>query len=171
MHLETDLLKIKQLASIREDENFCFRSFLKGKDSDKVDRIVHRLHKEITAQIDCTLCGNCCCQLKLELHKEDIAVLARLEYLTPENFQNNYCEKDTFNNIYLTSMPCRYLEEKKCRIYENRPEECKRFPYTDKRSFISRLLGMINFYDFCQIVFNLMEQLKDEMRFRRKMFY
>ena len=41
-HLETDLLKIEYLASIREDENYRFRAFLKGKDSVQVDTIVHR---------------------------------------------------------------------------------------------------------------------------------
>jgi len=166
-HLETNLLKIKQLASIREDENFRFRTFLKGKDGDKVDKIVHRLHKEITEQIDCTICGNCCCQLKTELHQEDIDVLARMENITPENFKEKYCEKDVFNDTLLKSLPCRYLEGKKCSIYENCPKECKQFPYTDKKGFVSRLLGMINFYEFCPIVFNLMEKLKDEMRFRR----
>jgi len=47
MHLETDLLKIKQFAAKRENENFHFRVFIKGKDGDKIDEIVHQLHKEI----------------------------------------------------------------------------------------------------------------------------
>jgi len=84
MHLETDLSKIKRLADIREDENFRFRTFLKGKDSVKIDSIVHRLHKEITAQIDCTLCGNCCCQLKPEVYEEDVEALAQIEKLRPK---------------------------------------------------------------------------------------
>jgi hypothetical protein len=46
MYLETDLSKIKQLAAKREDENFRFRAFLKVKDSNEVDSIVHRLHEK-----------------------------------------------------------------------------------------------------------------------------
>jgi len=111
-YLETNLLKIKHLASIRENENFRFRVFLKGKDGDRIDRIVHRLHKEITGQIDCTLCGNCCIELQPELHQEDIEVLADLENITSEQYKVDYCEVDEFNDIYIKSKPCRYLERK-----------------------------------------------------------
>jgi len=165
-NLETNLLKIKRLADIREDENYRFRAFLKGKDFDKIDKIVHRLHDEITRQMDCSLCGNCCKQLKAKLEQAEIAVLAHLENITPEIYQDNYCEIDGYK-IFLKDMPCRYLEGKKCSIYENRPNECRQFPYTRKERFTSRLFGMLNSYELCPIVFNLMERLKDETRFRR----
>ena len=164
--LETNLSEIRHLAAVREKENYRFRTFLKGKYSERVDRIVHRLHDEIGRQIDCTLCGNCCCELGLELHPNDIEALARLENITPKIFEDNYCNKEE-GVILLKSEPCRYLEEKKCRIYENRPEECRQFPYTDKKGFTSRLFGMIGFYEVCPRVFNLMEILKEELRFRR----
>ena len=166
-HLETNLSKIQQLASVREDENYRFRRFLKSRESNKVDKIVHRLHDELTLQIDCTLCGNCCCRLKPELYQEDIAVLARLENMTPEAYQEKYCEEAEFKERYLKTIPCRYLEDKKCCIYKNRPEKCRTFPYTNKEGFISRLYSMIEFYEICPIVFNLMEGLKNELRFQR----
>ena len=164
--IEKNLLKIKHFAAIREDENYRFRAFLKEKDGKIIDRIVQRLHLEITQQIDCTLCGNCCCVLKPRLHPEDIIVLARLENMTPKSYQDNYCEKTAFDEIFLKTKPCRYLEEKRCSIFKNRPEECKSYPNTQKEKFTSRLLGMINAYEVCPIVFNLMEQLKDETRFK-----
>ena len=166
MYLETNLLKIKQIATEREDENFRFRAFLKGKDGDKVDEIVHQLHKEITQQIDCTLCGNCCIQLKPRLSKNDIEELARIDNITTEDYLLNYCEKDD-GDIYLKNIPCRYIDGKQCSIYENRPDQCRRFPFTNQKGFISRLYGMLSFYEVCPIVFNLMERLKGEMRFRR----
>jgi len=165
-YIETDLSKIKHLSSIRENENIRFRTFLKGKDGAKVDSIVHRLHEEISKQIDCGLCGNCC-NMRPRLYKEDIEVLSRLENITPESYEQNYCEPADFNEIYLKSMPCRYLEGTKCSIQENRPKQCRDFPYTNKEGFTSRLLGMLGFYEICPIVFNLMERLKDEMQFRR----
>ena len=165
--METDLSKIKHLASIRENENMRFRTFLKGKDGDKVDVIVHRLHEEITKQIDCALCRNCCRQLNVRLFPEEIAFLAQLESITPENYESEYCEKEGFGEIYLKKLPCRYLDGSQCRIQENRPKKCQDFPYTAKKKFISRLLGMLSFYEICPIVFNLMEKLKTELRFRR----
>jgi len=166
MYLETNLSKIKQRAAERENENFRFRAFLKGKDSDKVDKIVHQLHKEITQQIDCNLCGNCCIQLKPRLNEKDIAILAPLENISSEKYMEEYCVKD-FGDIYLENIPCRYVEGKQCSIYENRPAQCRKFPYTDEEGFTSRLFGMIGFYEICPIVYNLMERLKVEMRFRR----
>ena len=165
-YIETDLSKIEYLASEREDENFRFRSFLKRKDGKQVDRIVHRLHREITGHINCTLCGNCCYRLKPESQEEDIAILARIENITPDDFEHNYCEDD-YGDTYLNTVPCRYLEGKKCRIYEHRPEQCRRFPSTDREGFVSKSLGLLRYYEICPIVFNIMERLKDEMKFRR----
>jgi len=68
---------------------------------------------EITQQIDCTLCGNCCSQLQPELHEKDIATLAHLENTTTENYTNNYCEKNESEEIFLKAKPCHYLKEKK----------------------------------------------------------
>jgi Fe-S-cluster containining protein len=166
MEIETNLSRIKQLAAVREDENMRFRSFLKGKDDKKVDNIVRRLHAEITAQIDCDTCRNCCYCLRPEVDKEDIEILARLENISPENYVTDYCEKED-GDLYLKDIPCRYVDGKKCGIYENRPGQCREFPYTGKSGFIFRLWGMINSYEICPIVFNLMEELKDEFRFRR----
>ncbi|MDR1342209.1 MAG: YkgJ family cysteine cluster protein [Prevotellaceae bacterium] len=167
MHLETDLSKIRQIAAIRENENFRFRTFLKGKDDEEIDSIVHRLHKEITAQVDCTACRNCCYCLRSEVDTEDIQVLARLENISLESYVANYCEKEG-RDFYFKDMPCRYINENQCRIYENRPKQCRTFPNTDKPGFIFRLWGMLRFYEICPIVFNLMEKLKDELRFYRR---
>jgi len=164
MYLETDLSKIKHLASAKESENIRFRTFLKGKDDAKVDDIVRQLHDEITKQIDCTLCGNCCCVLKPQLHRADIMLLAQMENITPENYVINYCEEND-GEMFFKTAPCRYLEGKKCGIYENRPKECRRFPYTGETGFVSRLWGILEFYEICPIVFNLMERLKHEFRF------
>jgi Fe-S-cluster containining protein len=164
--LETNLSKIKRLAEVREDENYRFRSFLKGKDSDKIDRIVHRLHDEISGKIDCLLCGNCCSRLAPRLDREEVETLALLEDINPESYIEKYCELD-FGEINLETIPCRYWEDNKCSIYEHRPKECRLFPYTRKDDFISKLYSMIKYYKTCPIVFNLMERLKNEMRFRR----
>jgi Fe-S-cluster containining protein len=165
--LETDLLKINHLASIRADENYRFRRFLKGKESDKIDRIVHRLHDEISGKIDCTLCGNCCNLLNPTLEKEEIEVLARLENITPESYLEKYCVEVEDSEISFAEKPCRYLESKKCSIYEHRPEQCRLFPYTREKEFIFRLFLMIENYEICPIVFNIIERLKNELMFRR----
>ena len=62
MRLETDVKKMAEMARERFDENWRFRSFLKGYDAEveEIDATVHELYREVSAQIDCTACANCC---------------------------------------------------------------------------------------------------------------
>lgn len=170
--METDLVRIKELASGSESENMAFRSFLKGMDGNAVDRIVQSLHKEVSLQVDCTLCGNCCSSLKPGISRNDIKILAALEGISPEEYVSGYCQEDEFDGTFLKDTPCRYLEGKRCGIYENRPGQCRKFPYTGEKGFTSRLWGILDFYGICPIVFNVMERLKDRLGFRyRKLNY
>lgn len=167
MELELDLKVIKRLGKELEDENFDFRTFLKGCDSDEVDEIVHNLHQEISAQIDCTQCGNCCNTLIPAVTKKEISRLSDIDNISPEEFENKYVEVDRISKIkYLKDTPCRYLKDKKCTIYPDRPEECRSYPHTHKDDFIFRLFGVIDNYEVCPIVFNLYEQLKKELGFK-----
>ena len=64
--METDLVRIQKIAKEKEDENWYFRTFLKGYEGKNLDSIVHRLFKKISDEIDCTTCGNCC--KKIQIH-------------------------------------------------------------------------------------------------------
>lgn len=164
--IETDLARIKHFASVREKENERFRRFLKGTEGTKTDAIVYNLNEEIVRQIDCTLCGNCCSSLNTGINGNEIERLAALENISPEEYISDYCDNDD-GGMSLKCLPCRYLNDKKCTVYENRPEECRRFPYTGEKGFIFRLWAMNGFYGICPIVFNVMERLKDMLRFYR----
>ena len=50
-NLELDIEKIKLISVEKETENYEFRAFLKGVDSDKVDKIVHKLNMEVVSKI------------------------------------------------------------------------------------------------------------------------
>ena len=78
MKIETDLKKIKETAQKKEDENWEFRSFLKGYDIEveELDSIVHRLFNLVSMEIDCTACGNCCKEVSPTLDQEDIERLS-----------------------------------------------------------------------------------------------
>jgi Fe-S-cluster containining protein len=165
--LVIDLDKINQQAKIKGKENIRFRSFLKGKDDNRVDKIVHAINKEVVEQIDCTKCGNCCNTLRPSVSENEIRILANLEKISQEEYTNTNTEKDTYDNgRYLKDSPCKYLDDKKCSIYASRPHDCKSFPHIDKNCFNSRTLGMIENYAICPIVFNVLEKLKEEFKFR-----
>lgn len=166
--LITDLKKIKQLGILKEDENFQFRSFLKMQDSDEVDRIVNKLNDYYSKKIDCKKCGNCCKELQSLVNKNDIKRLAFKLDISEDSFIKNYTETDEEGDLLLRHKPCKFLKDKKCEIYEYRPEDCKSFPHLHKERFISRLFGVINNYSVCPIVFNVYEDLKEHFNFNRK---
>lgn len=92
MFLELDLEKIKLLAEKNEEKNWRFRSFLKYRDDRRVDRIVHRLYHEISQDIDCTQCGNCCKKLKPLLTKKESKSLANFINVPEDKFLEHYTE-------------------------------------------------------------------------------
>lgn len=61
-------------------------------------------------------------------------------------------------------MPCPFLLNNRCSNYQNRPGQCRAYPYLHKKDFTSRLLGVIDNYSICPIVFNVLELLKSNFR-------
>jgi len=165
--IELDIEKIARLGEQREKKNFDFRTFLKGQDFKRIDKIVHRIDKEIRSQIDCRKCGNCCSSLRPCVTDSEMDKLSRIDNLAQHDFLTEFVEIDNFEGKkYLKDTPCKYLNDKLCSIYTNRPEDCKSYPHTQKTEFITRTLGMIENYGICPIVFDLFEQLKEELNYR-----
>ena len=164
--LELNIEKIAIIGAQKEEENFDFRAFLKGLDFEQVDKIVHRIDKPIRNQIDCEKCGNCCKSLRPCLTDFEIDTLSQIDKLPQQDYINRFVEIDNFEGIkYLKDTPCKYLADKSCSIYPNRPEDCKSYPHTQKTEFITRTFGMIENYGICPIVYNVFEQLKQELNY------
>ncbi len=163
-NIEFDLVKIQEHGRLREDENFEFRKYLKGQNSDKIDNLVHKLNHEISDRIDCAYCGNCCVKLKPCITDKDLYRLSQRLDITPEQIMNNYIETGE-GEQYFKNLPCSFLKEKKCTIYNDRPEDCKSFPHLHKKDLTTRLLGAIENYSICPIVFNVFEGLKSKLNY------
>ncbi len=166
--LELNIEKIAKLGKKNEKENLEFRTFLKGHDFDKVDRIVQRLNNEITSQIDCQTCGNCCKNLRPCVTDSEIINIAQTRYLKQSEFESIFVENETNSDVkFLKNTPCTFLIENSCSIYNIRPEDCKSYPHTQKPNFISRTFEVIDNYGICPIVFNVFEILKYELNYKQ----
>jgi Fe-S-cluster containining protein len=164
-HLDLDLEKIYKYGETREDENIEFRIFLKGQDSKEIDRIVHKLNAQISSQIDCNACGNCCKKFGPAVTDDEIAILAEKRQMTLEQFEKDHIEMED-GDKYLIPAPCIFLCGTKCTIYDDRPEVCRSYPHLYKEDFTSRLWGVIENYSICPIVYNVFEALKKELNFK-----
>ena len=166
MKLETDINRIRGLAEIRADENWQFRAFLKGCDlSDKkLDNIVHGHYRSLAEKIDCCICGNCCREAVPVLSRTDVRRLASHLAITQKAFIDEYLsrEKDP-EKFAFRSIPCPFLEDNRCKVYDARPNACRSYPHLHKKDFVFRLINVVNNCSICPIVFHLMETLKAEL--------
>jgi hypothetical protein len=164
--METDLRKIERLSRKREDENWRFRCYLKRSDHSaaKIDAVVNRLYREITAQIDCTSCGNCCRVILPQLTAADIKRMAAHLGMTVKQFRADYVRTDTENRetAEFNTMPCPFLRDNRCSIYDCRPRDCRSFPHLHKKDFVFRMNQAYENCSLCPIVFNVYEGLKSE---------
>jgi len=161
-----DLDTIRHLGEQNDDANFRFRTFLKSKDAKQLDKLVKELFQFYSSKIDCTKCGNCCTVLKPTIQTSDIKALAHIVKKSIQEFEREYLETDEFGDLRFKDLPCPFLVDKKCSVYESRPESCRSYPHLHKDHFSSRLIGVIQNYSICPIVFNVYEDLEHKFHFR-----
>lgn len=78
--------KIGMEAKKREDENYKFRSFLKGHaDEEELDKQFLRLHKELFADYDCNKCRNCCKCIRVVFRKRMLKKMRNIWVLQLSN--------------------------------------------------------------------------------------
>ena len=161
-----DLSIIQNASAYNEEENDLFRIFLKQQDSAQVDKMVHTLNSTISAQIDCTQCGNCCRSLMINVEPAEANNVAAYLQIPAADFKHAYIEESEQGQMVINTIPCHFLKQNKCSIYAHRFNECREFPHLHKPAFTSRLFGTFMHYGRCPIIFNLVEALKVDLSFK-----
>lgn len=157
---------IAETAIEKSAENDAFRMYLKQLNASQVDDWVIAINQEVERQIDCTLCGACCNQLIIHITDERADMLAKQQQISRKIFDEMYIEKSTGGQMVLNTVPCHFLCEKKCTIYENRFDECRNFPALDQPGITNRLFATLMHYGMCPIIFNVIEELKERTDFK-----
>ncbi len=85
---------------------------------------------------------------------------------TRKIFAEQYVEKGNNGMMIMNKMPCHFLVENKCTVYENRFRGCSEFPAMHLPNFIERLFTTFMHYDRCPIIFNVVEKLKIKLKFK-----
>ena len=127
--------------------------------------MVHLLNDEVSAEVDCTACGNCCKTLVINVTHEEIGALAQHLHLSEEVTKEQYIEESLAGKCFINTMPCHFLADKKCTIYEARFTECRDFPHLHKEGFKARLSGTLMHYGRCPIIYNVIEGMKERTGF------
>jgi len=87
------------------------------------------------ANFECVKCGNCCeVEGEVFLTLKEAENMARLAGMDTEEFKSKFVKKVW--KQYILKMPykggCVFWKERKCALYEARPEQCRTFPYWDE---------------------------------------
>lgn len=151
-----------------EQENEAFRGFLKAQDPAEVDLRVFRIQEQVTAQTDCTACGNCCRTLMINVEPEELEPISNRLQMSVSEIKSRFIEESSQGQLIINTIPCHFLEDSKCTVYESRFTECREFPHLHKKGFTNRLFGIFMHYERCAIISGTIERLKQEYSFQEK---
>ncbi len=75
-------------------------------------------------------------------------------------FIETYLRLDEEGDYVVKSTPCPFLgDDNFCSIYDERPSDCERFPYTDEDVLFKRPQLTLKNASFCPAVYHVMENL------------
>jgi Fe-S-cluster containining protein len=154
----TDLLHNWEKKSAARQKDY--KRFLGKADKKKVLPLLPDLHEAAFEKIDCLQCANCCKKYSPRFKTPDIKRIARHLKMKESDLIETYLRLDEDGDYVVRSTPCPFLgQDNYCSIYEVRPSDCERFPYTDEDVFIKRPAITQKNTTFCPIVYFVLEKL------------
>jgi len=137
-----------------------YAQFLKRCEQRKVLRQLPELHEEAFERIHCLDCANCCKNHSPRFKIPDIKRIAKFLGMKEGDFIQHYLRLDEDNDYVNQQQPCPFLEsDNTCRIYEVRPSDCARYPYTDEDVLLKREALTLKNSEVCPAVFYILEKL------------
>lgn len=137
-----------------------YQQFLKRADKNKVLKQLPTLSDEAFEQIDCLSCAQCCKNYSPRFKTPDVKRISKHLRLKESVLIDTYLRVDEDGDFVVKSSPCPFLNvDNSCSIYEQRPSDCARFPYTDEDVFIKRPTLTLKNSEFCPITYYVLEKL------------
>ena len=137
-----------------------YKQFLAKAEKNKVLKLLPDFHEEASTKVDCLQCAACCKNYSPRFKTPDIKRISKHLGLKEGAFIDQFLKIDEDGDYVLQSKPCSFLgEDNFCSIYDVRPSDCARFPYTDEDVLIKRPQLTLKNVSFCPIVYVVLEKL------------
>ncbi|MGE9312534.1 YkgJ family cysteine cluster protein [Niabella sp. CJ426] len=137
-----------------------YQQFLKRADKNKVLKALPALHEEAFEHVDCLTCANCCKNYSPRFKTPDVKRISKYLGMKESVFIDTYLRVDEDGDFVVKSSPCPFLAaDNTCNIYDERPSDCARFPYTDEDVLIKRQSLTLKNSEFCPITYYVLEKL------------
>ncbi len=141
-----------------------YKQFLQRVSKNEVLSRQQDIHEEAFNKVDCLSCANCCKNYSPRFKTPDIKRISKLLGLREGVFIETYLKEDEDGDFVLQTAPCPFLgSDNFCSIYEDRPSDCRRFPYTDEDVLIKRASITIKNSSFCPITYYTLERLMQDV--------
>ena len=154
-------LSIEQLFDTPSSETLKkFQNFLKRVDKRKILKQLPSLHDSAFEKVNCLDCARCCKNYSPRFKMPDIKRISKYLRMKETVFIDTYLSMDEEGDYVVNTKPCPFLEaDNFCSIYEHRPSDCQRFPYTNEDVFFKRVAITMKNAEFCPIVHDVMHGL------------
>lgn len=137
-----------------------YKHLLDKGDFNKMLKALPDLHEEAFSKIDCLQCANCCKNHSPRFKQPDIKRIAKSLRIKEGELVAQYLVIDTDGDYVTRQTPCPFLAaDNTCNIYDDRPGDCRRYPYTDEDVFLKRRQLTLKNTTVCPAAFTVMEKL------------
>jgi Fe-S-cluster containining protein len=144
-----------------KEKQKAFKRILEKGDRNKMLKALPALHDDTFSKIDCLDCAACCRNYSPRFKQPDIKRIAKVLKLKEGELVSRYLRLDEDNDYVVRSSPCPFLAvDNTCSIYEHRPSDCRRYPYTDEDVLLKRVSLTLKNATFCPAVFTILGQLE-----------
>lgn len=155
-----DLLKNWEKKSAEHQKQY--KQWLQRADKNKVLRALPDLHEEAFEQVNCLDCAACCKNYSPRFKTPDIKRISKHLRMKEGQFIETYLRLDEEGDYVVNTKPCPFLgSDNYCSIYDQRPSDCERFPYTDEDVILKRPQLTLKNSTFCPITYYVLERLLD----------
>ncbi len=140
-----------------------YKNFLQRADKNKVLKKLPQLNVNAFNSINCLKCANCCKNYSPRFKTPDIKRISKRLKMKEGSFIDTFLMLDNEGDYVAKSAPCPFLgADNYCAIYEDRPGDCARYPYTAEDVFIKRPSLTLKNSTVCPIVVHVLEELMIE---------
>lgn len=142
-----------------------YKQFLDRADKNKVLKALPEYHEEAFEKIDCLKCANCCKNYSPRFKTPDIKRISRHLKMKEGDFIETYLKLDEDGDYVANTAPCPFLgDDNYCTIYDQRPSDCVRYPYTDEDVILKRPAITVKNLTFCPITYYVVEKLMAHLK-------
>lgn len=137
-----------------------YKQLLEKGNKNKILKALPDLHDDAFAKINCLDCARCCKNHSPRFKQPDIKRIAKSLNIKEGDLVQKYLKLDADGDYVTRTNPCPFLAiDNTCNIYEDRPSDCRRYPYTDEDVLLKRVQLTLKNATVCPATYYVLERL------------